>query len=219
MSKRTRYEIDDEQNDTQTHKRQKVEDEEKEIPDIEQLTFFTKKIYSTKANKIIETKYAVFEDTTYRAKYSQNKKYQTRGNEKKWICSKEGCKGEIQTSDDPNVPYNKMHNGDCDSNERITNVRKENSLSRMKQAPRIAYETEILLFPNCAVYGCGFHYCKALLKNIGDHGLAKTHKSNPEFRYLIRKYMMLMLVPSDMVQTAWDELSEQAKKTVPKLIG
>ena len=129
------------------------------------------------------------------------------------------AKDHTKTSDDPNVPYNKMHNGDCDSNERITNVRKENSLSRMKQAPRIAYETEILLFPNCAVYGCGFHYCKALLKNIGDHGLAKTHKSNPEFRYLIRKYMMLMLVPSDMVQTAWDELSEQAKKTVPKLIG
>ena len=114
------------------------------------MTFFSKKIYSTKKNKIIETRYVVFEGITYRAKYSQNKKYQSRGKNQKWTCCKEGCKGEMQTSNRQIDAIITLHNDNCNANRTVTNVRKENSLQRMKQAvansdtPRDAYESEVL---------------------------------------------------------------------------
>ena len=82
-----------------------------------------------------------------------------------------------------------------------------------ERGERKAFEAE---FPKCVVHGCGFHYCKALFKNLGDHGLTKVYRSNTNFRYHIRKYMMLMLMPSHMVQKAWNELKTHAAKTVPK---
>ena len=72
------------------------------------------------------------------------------------------------------------------------------------------------IFHNCAVHGCVFHYCQALKKNIAQYGLLKPYKNKPNFRYFIRKYMMLMMVPSDMVQEAWNELKTQVKKTFQK---
>ena len=81
MSKRKRVHIDDEDNEIQMHKKQKLDQDEEKIPDVDQLTFFSKKIYSTKNNKTIETRYVVYDNITYRAKYTQNEKLDYRNSE------------------------------------------------------------------------------------------------------------------------------------------
>ena len=89
-----------------------------------------------------------------------------------------------------------------------------NVMMDFEKAERNAFQQ---VFPNTAIFGCGFHYCQALLKNIGDHGLLTLYRDrdNPKFRYYIRKYMMLMLLPSHMVQETWVELKRLAKTSVP----
>ena len=70
-------------------------------------------------------------------------------------------------------------------------------MTDFEQAERNAF---IKKAPNCCVYGCGFHYCQALMKNIGTYGLLKPYKYNQIFRHYIPKHVMLMTLPSDMVQ-------------------
>ena len=82
-----------------------------------------------------------------------------------------------------------------------------------EKAERNAFKKVI---QSCKIHGCGFHYCKALLKNLGDHGLTKLYRDDQRFRYHICKYMMLMLLPSNMVQEAWNKLKHESKKVVPK---
>ena len=55
--------------------------------------------------------------------------------------------------------------------------------------------------------GCGFHYCQGCLGNIKTKKLYKRYKDNYGFRWYIRKYMMLMLLPVNKVQEAWKDRS------------
>ena len=135
------------------HKRQRLNNEEEQkIQDIpNEISFFTKKIFG-KQKAAIETKYVVFQGQSYRAKYSSGHKFSTNARKKtKWVCTRDKCVGEIQTCGAKFNAFVKGHNSDCiDKHEKI-NVRKEQSLQRMKQAvaigvkPRDAYESEILL--------------------------------------------------------------------------
>ena len=151
MSKRKRSAQEVDLTENLPHKRQKLNNEEEKTKDIDDISFFRKKIYYKKLNKTIETKYCVLDNITYRDEYSANHKYQTRGNAAKWVCTKQCCRGGIETSGDKFYRYCKEHNADCKANRKNTNVRKQNSLQRMKDAvaisdaPRQAYENEMLL--------------------------------------------------------------------------
>ena len=46
-------------------------------------------------------------------------------------------------------------------------------LADFEKGERKAFEKS---FENCAVYGCGFYYTQALMKNVSELGLAKPSK-------------------------------------------
>ena len=79
-------------------------------------------------------------------------------------------------------------------------------------AERKALEQNI---KNCVVHGCGFHYPQAVMKNISEKGLIKPYRDNKDFRHYIRKFQMLMLLPSTEVQTAFNKLKAMAPELVP----
>ena len=83
-------------------------------------------------------------------------------------------------------------------------------MADFEKAEKKAFEAT---FKQCQVYGCGFHYCQALMKNVAEHGLKKLYRKNGNFRYYIRKYMMLMLVPIDDVKEVWQKLKVEAETT------
>ena len=82
MSKRGRLAADLDSNDDEQCKRQKLNEEEEKLQDPNEVHFFTKKVYFK--NRIVETRCAVNDNTTYRDKYSANHKYSTRSNKNKW---------------------------------------------------------------------------------------------------------------------------------------
>lgn len=82
---------------------------------------------------------------------------------------------------------------------------------------------------NTEVRGCLFHYCQALVRNIGQHKLRKQYRNNAVFRYFIRKFMMLALLTVQDVdrvarlhlldEAQWRGSLELAREDEDKLVG
>lgn len=72
------------------------------------------------------------------------------------------------------------------------------------------------VFPKAKVHGCGFHYCQALMRQVGLKGLLKAYKEDADFRYYIRKYMMLMLLPLQSIHKVANDLEAMAPEFVPR---
>ena len=57
--------------------------------------------------------------------------------------------------------------------------------------------------------GCDFHYCQALLKTARKKGLTASLKHNEQFASWFRKLMSINFLPSDMIEPAFRELSQE----------
>ena len=57
--------------------------------------------------------------------------------------------------------------------------------------------------------GCDFHYCQALLKTARKKGLMASLKHNEQFASWFRKLMSINFLPSDMIEPAFRELSQE----------
>ena len=64
---------------------------------------------------------------------------------------------------------------------------------------------------------CAFHFCQACVRNIGEHGLTDPYRDtlDPTFREYVRRYMMLMFLPEDLVIRALNILLAQYRDKTP----
>lgn len=67
------------------------------------------------------------------------------------------------------------------------------------------------------IRSCGFHYCQALLRNIGAHHLKAQYfdYEDTTFRDYVRQFMMLMLLPLHLVVRAVNLLLLQYREKTP----
>ena len=58
------------------------------------------------------------------------------------------------------------------------------------------------LHGNCVIKGCWFHFCQAILKHIGSIGLKAEYDNSFEFKFWVKRFMALALIPVDKIQCA-----------------
>ena len=64
----------------------------------------------------------------------------------------------------------------------------------------------VIFFP---VHGCYFHYCQAIIQKIKSLGMIKLFKKFESFASWVRKLMAVPLLPSHLIQQAYEELLGQ----------
>ncbi|CAF3357487.1 unnamed protein product [Rotaria socialis] len=65
-------------------------------------------------------------------------------------------------------------------------------------------------FPSSKHYGCFFHFCQAVYRQIQHLGKQKDYSSNESFRLLCRKLMALALMPYEQVINSFNEIQADA---------
>ena len=64
-------------------------------------------------------------------------------------------------------------------------------------------------FINAESYGCYFHFCNALWKNVQKLGLKRPYRRDDRFRHFIRKVTALAFIPRNFVLNNWNLLKGQ----------
>ena len=59
-----------------------------------------------------------------------------------------------------------------------------------------------ITFPNIELKGCMFHYCQALLRKINNIGYKNRYLNDERFKYWIRQFMILAVIPIDHLKDA-----------------
>ena len=75
----------------------------------------------------------------------------------------------------------------------------------MQQAIRQAFSTST---KKIQVKGCWFHFCQALLRKINKMGDKLKYQNNADFRFWIKSFMALPLIPVEKLQDALDIIME-----------
>ena len=73
------------------------------------------------------------------------------------------------------------------------------------------------IIPIALLLGCWFHFCKRLVKKLGDLNLMKLYKDPDDhtFYVFVRCFLMLPLLPKDLIISAFDVLVKLAELNVP----
>ena len=69
-----------------------------------------------------------------------------------------------------------------------------------------------LIFCNCVLKGCWFHYSQALLRKVGQLGIKTKYKVDYKFRFWINQFISLALIPIETLENAFDKIIEGAKQ-------
>ena len=60
------------------------------------------------------------------------------------------------------------------------------------------------LLGNCEIKGCWFHFCQAILRQVGNLNLRSDYLNNYDFRFWIKQFMALALIPLSNLNDAID---------------
>ena len=59
-----------------------------------------------------------------------------------------------------------------------------------------------VLAENVIIKGCWFHFCQAILRKIGQLGLKEEYNNNFNFRFWVKQFMALALIPLSKLEEA-----------------
>ncbi|KRX33126.1 hypothetical protein T09_14023, partial [Trichinella sp. T9] len=62
-------------------------------------------------------------------------------------------------------------------------------------------------FPNTPVQGCFFHFCQAVLRQVGRLGLRNDYINNQEIRKKVKMLMALAFLPVNLVPAGFEILN------------
>ena len=81
-------------------------------------------------------------------------------------------------------------------------------MSDWERASRNAFKH---IYPGTRIYGCWFHYTRAIWKHIKKFGLAPSYQNIPELAVSVRQIMTIPFLPCDLIYSTYSCLQ------VPKL--
>ncbi|CAF3239279.1 unnamed protein product [Rotaria sp. Silwood2] len=75
------------------------------------------------------------------------------------------------------------------------------------------FESGVLpVFPSSRHYGCNFHFCQAIFRQIQQLGIQQQYIRDEVVRGLCRKIMSLAMMPVDIVLRSYDEIRNDAQQ-------
>ncbi|RNA35029.1 Ragulator complex LAMTOR3 [Brachionus plicatilis] len=77
----------------------------------------------------------------------------------------------------------------------------------------------ISVFPGVQLMGCWFHFTQAIRKNVFSNGLKAIYLNDWKFRFWIKRFMTLALIPIDKLQHAIDIIIEELPEKNSKYIS
>lgn len=75
----------------------------------------------------------------------------------------------------------------------------------------------VLELPNSIIYGCFFHFCKAIWRHVQQEGLQQPYQNDQQIHTIIRSIMALAFVPINFVRLSYQNL-RQDPVTLQKIV-